>query len=432
MNVHESEILAGILESMGYISTNDDLIADVIVFNTCCIRDNAEQKVIGNIGAYKKIKKARPTLILCIVGCMTQQQASSDNIYKHYPFVDIILGNHNKYDIRQAIEHKLLAKKRIMEIPEEDFQLINDDAYLMNRTSGTNAWVNIMYGCNNFCSYCIVPYVRGRERSRSREEIIKEVKQCINDGYKEITLLGQNVNSYGLDIGNNYTFADLLEELASIDGKFRINYMTSHPKDFNNRIINIIKNYDNVSKYIHLPIQSGSNKILKLMNRKYTREKYIEIIDNIRRELPDVGITTDIMVGFPEETEEDFQDTLDIVRYVNYSNAFMFIYSPRIGTPAADMTQIDEDIKNNRIRRLIDLQRSLTTKQSHSLINSILEVLAEDNSPKIEGMLCGRSSTGRLVHFVPNNYKIGDFLKVKITANKASALIGEAVGDYNG
>lgn len=428
MNVHESEKISGIMEAMGYKNTEDDNLADVIIFNTCCIRDNAERRAIGNISGYKKLKKTRPELILIVLGCMTEQKETSEYLYQKFPFIDIILGNHNKFDLEDAIENRIKSKKRY-------FRLTTDDACIpsenkpISRTSGTNAWINIMYGCNNFCSYCIVPYVRGRERSRRREDIVKEVSRCLSEGYKEITLLGQNVNSYGIDLNSGYTFPDLLEELSELEGKFRINYMTSHPKDFNKRVVDIIKSHKNISHYIHLPIQSGSDKILNLMNRRYTREKYMDIIDYIRQEISDAGITTDIMVGFPNESEEDFLDTLDIIKRVRFSNAFMFIYSPRKGTPAAEMEQVDEGIKNERIKRLIDLQRQITREQSKELIGTIQEVLIEDISPKYEDMYCGRTDNGRLVHFESKGKNIGEFIPVKIVSNKSAALLGVYSGE---
>lgn len=428
MNVHESEKISGIMEKLGYITTNDDNLADAIIFNTCCVRDNAERKALGNISSYKKMKKARPSLLLIVLGCMTQQKESSENLYKRYPYVDIILGSHNKFNLKEAIESRINNKKRYYNVIYEDSLPINEDDTIV-RDSGVGAWVDIMYGCNNFCTYCIVPYVRGREKSRDRQDIISEVKRCLDAGYKEITLLGQNVNSYGIDTGSKYTFPDLLEEIASIDKKFRINYMTSHPKDFSKRVVDIIRDYDNVSNYIHLPIQAGSNKILDLMNRKYSREQYLDTIDYIKKEIPDVGITTDIMVGFPFETEEDFQDTLEVVKRVKYTNAFMFVYSPRKGTPASNMPQIDEAIKKERINRLISLQRKITQDHSKSLIGSIQEVLVEDKSPRFNDMLCGRTYNGKLTHFKSSSHIVGDFAKVKIISNKAASLLGEAIDD---
>jgi tRNA-2-methylthio-N6-dimethylallyladenosine synthase len=421
MNVHDSEKLAGLMLEAGYSETDDDNIADIFIFNTCCVRDNAERRALGNISALKKIKKERPELIIAVVGCMTQQKAVSDDIYKRYRYIDVILGNNNKFEIVKAINHRISEQKRFYEWT--DCAGSAEDTAI-KRSGGTSAWIDIMYGCNNFCSYCIVPYVRGRERSRGKDEIMKEFQSCLDEGAREITLLGQNVNSYGLDLHTDYTFPDLLSDLASLPGKFRINYMTSHPKDFNRKVVDIIKNNPNISHYIHLPIQSGSNRVLELMNRRYTREKYMEIIDYIKSEIPDAGITTDIMVGFPGETEEDFLDTLDIVERVGYSNAFMFVYSPRSGTPAAEMEQLPERIKNDRIRRLIDLQRSITARQAEELVGSVQEVLAEDISPRFEGMLCGRSYNGRLVHFTSKEGNIGDFMNVIITDNKSAALIG--------
>ncbi|MGI6701566.1 MAG: tRNA (N6-isopentenyl adenosine(37)-C2)-methylthiotransferase MiaB [Christensenellales bacterium] len=423
MNVHESEAISGILEDMGYTETQEDETADIIVFNTCCVRENAERRALGNIAALKKFKKIKPGLIIAVLGCMTEQKSVSDELYKKMPYVDIILGNHNKYELKKAIE-SINGGGRFYSLVSAPDECENA---LIRRKSGSNAWINITFGCNNFCSYCIVPYVRGRERSRKKELIIDEVKRCLDEGYKEITLLGQNVNSYGLNLYDNYRFGDLLADIASIDAKFRLSYMTSHPKDFNKEIVDIIKDYPNISRHIHLPVQAGSNRILELMNRRYTKEKYLDIIDYIKSRIPDAGITTDIMVGFPTETDEDFADTLNVVTSVKYLNAFMFVYSPRKGTPAADMAQVPEDIKNSRIRALVDIQRKITANDAKAQIGKVSEVLTEDNSPRFEGMLCGRSYNGRLVHFTPENHRIGDFVKVLIKQNRAAALLGDAV-----
>ena len=360
MNLHESEKISGILSGMGMSAVNEPENADVVVFNTCCIRDTAERRALGNIGKMKELKKKNKNLLIVVTGCMTQQNGFAENMKERYQYVDVILGTHNISDLENQIRIRLEKKKRVAAVIDTD-GYIDDETTPVTRTSFPNAWVNINYGCNNFCTYCIVPYVRGRERSRDMKSIISECEKLINDGYKEITLLGQNVNSYGNDVPDeNVNFANLLREVAKIDGKFRIRFMTSHPKDLTEDVVKAIRDNDKICNNIHLPIQAGSNSVLKNMNRRYTREHYLGLIDMIRRYLPDCGITTDIMVGFPYETEEDFLDTMDIVEKVRFSTAFTFIYSVRKGTKAAEMPQIPYEIKQNRIKRLIARQNEIT------------------------------------------------------------------------
>lgn len=419
MNVHESEKLAGILESLGYSATEEDEKADLILFNTCCIRDTAEARIFGNIGAIKSLKKANKNLIIVVVGCLTQQENAAEKLRNKFPFIDIILGTSNLEELKDAILK--IGKKRYTSIKDATME---PNKYLpIYRTSYPNAWVNIMYGCNNFCTYCIVPYVRGRERSRRCEDIVDDCKKLIEEGYKEITLLGQNVDSY-LD-ENGVDFAELLEKIASLEGKFRIRFMTSHPKDFNSKTIEVIRKYPNVCNNVHLPVQSGSTKVLKEMNRKYTREKYLQIIDELREKLPDVGITTDIMVGFPTETEEDYLDTLSLVEKVRFSNAFTFVYSPRNGTPAAKMEQLDPKIKKERVTKLVATQNKITKEISLEYIGKIKEVLIEDVNPKYEGTVCGRDENGRLVTVKGDPSLIGQFKMVKITKSRSASLFGE-------
>lgn len=323
MNLHESEKISGILSGMGMSAVNEPENADVVVFNTCCIRDTAERRALGNIGKMKELKKKNKNLLIVVTGCMTQQNGFAENMKERYQYVDVILGTHNISDLENQIRIRLEKKKRVAAVLDTD-GYIDDETTPVTRTSFPNAWVNINYGCNNFCTYCIVPYVRGRERSRDMKSIISECEKLINDGYKEITLLGQNVNSYGNDVPDeNVNFANLLREVAKIDGKFRIRFMTSHPKDLTEDVVKAIRDNDKICNNIHLPIQAGSNSVLKNMNRRYTREHYLGLIDMIRRYLPDCGITTDIMVGFPYETEEDFLDTMDIVEKVRFSTAFV-------------------------------------------------------------------------------------------------------------
>lgn len=425
MNLHESEKISGILSGMGMSAVNEPENADVVVFNTCCIRDTAERRALGNIGKMKELKKKNKNLLIVVTGCMTQQNGFAENMKERYQYVDVILGTHNISDLENQIRIRLEKKKRVAAILDTD-GYIDDETTPVTRTSFPNAWVNINYGCNNFCTYCIVPYVRGRERSRDMKSIISECEKLINDGYKEITLLGQNVNSYGNDVPDeNVNFANLLREVAKIDGKFRIRFMTSHPKDLTEDVVKAIRDNDKICNNIHLPIQAGSNSVLKNMNRRYTREHYLGLIDMIRRYLPDCGITTDIMVGFPYETEEDFLDTMDIVEKVRFSTAFTFIYSVRKGTKAAEMPQIPYEIKQNRIKRLIARQNEITEEISKDYVGNVYEILVEGMQEKKTGYVVGRTESGRLVSAKGDESMIGEFKNVKITAVKNAQLLGE-------
>ena len=425
MNLHESEKISGILSGMGMSAVNEPENADVVVFNTCCIRDTAERRALGNIGKMKELKKKNKNLLIVVTGCMTQQNGFAENMKERYQYVDVILGTHNISDLENQIRIRLEKKKRVAAVLDTD-GYIDDETTPVTRTSFPNAWVNINYGCNNFCTYCIVPYVRGRERSRDMKSIISECEKLINDGYKEITLLGQNVNSYGNDVPDeNVNFANLLREVAKIDGKFRIRFMTSHPKDLTEDVVKAIRDNDKICNNIHLPIQAGSNSVLKNMNRRYTREHYLGLIDMIRRYLPDCGITTDIMVGFPYETEEDFLDTMDIVEKVRFSTAFTFIYSVRKGTKAAEMPQIPYEIKQNRIKRLIARQNEITEEISKDYVGNVYEILVEGMQEKKNGYVVGRTESGRLVSAKGDESMIGEFKNVKITAVKNAQLLGE-------
>jgi tRNA-2-methylthio-N6-dimethylallyladenosine synthase len=425
MNLHESEKISGILSGMGMNAVNEPENADVVVFNTCCIRDTAERRALGNIGKMKELKKKNKNLLIVVTGCMTQQNGFAENMKERYQYVDVILGTHNISDLENQIRIRLEKKKRVAAVLDTD-GYIDDETTPVTRTSFPNAWVNINYGCNNFCTYCIVPYVRGRERSRDMKSIISECEKLINDGYKEITLLGQNVNSYGNDVPDeNVNFANLLREVAKIDGKFRIRFMTSHPKDLTEDVVKAIRDNDKICNNIHLPIQAGSNSVLKNMNRRYTREHYLGLIDMIRRYLPDCGITTDIMVGFPYETEEDFLDTMDIVEKVRFSTAFTFIYSVRKGTKAAEMPQIQYEIKQNRIKRLIARQNEITEEISKDYVGNVYEILVEGMQEKKNGYVVGRTESGRLVSAKGDESMIGEFKNVKITAVKNAQLLGE-------
>ncbi len=422
MNVHESEKLAGILSNLGYLPADKESEADVIVFNTCCIRENAEDRAEGNIGALKSLKKSKKDVIIAVGGCMTQQNGFAEKLKAKFPFIDIIFGTHNLEDFEGLLNKKLSQKKRVVEVLEKE-QAIKEGVYKY-RTSFPNAWVNVMYGCNNFCTYCIVPYVRGRERSRKSEDIVNECKELIKQGYKEITLLGQNVNAYGNDLEGE-SFAKLIEKISKIEGEFRLSFMTNHPKDFNEDLIKAIANSDKTSKVFHLPVQAGSNRILKLMNRHYTREEYLSKVDCLRKYIPDACITTDIMVGFPGETEEDFLDTLDLVEKIKYSGAFTFIYSKREGTPSARMEeQVPEQVSRDRITRLIKAQNDISQKLSDKYLNLTIEILCEDYDCK-KDMYMGRDNYGRMAYFNGTKELIGKFIKVKINKVNGVSLFGE-------
>ena len=424
MNLHESEKIAGILSSMGYVLAENVKQADVIVFNTCCIRENAEQKAEGNIGALKQLKKNNKNLIVAVGGCMTQQKGYAEKLHKEFPFVDIIFGTHNLEKFKVMMEEKAERKKTLIEV-EDDNEIIYEGTP-KTRSSYPNAWVNIMYGCNNFCTYCIVPYVRGREKSRSPKDILSECESLIKEGYKEITLLGQNVNSYGKNTEYG-DFPELLAKVAELDGNFRLRYMTNHPKDLSDKLIDVIKSHDKICKSIHLPIQSGSDKILKAMNRHYTKADYLEKVNKLRAAVPDIAITTDVMVGFPNETEEDFEETFSVMKEVGYAGAFTFIYSRRSGTPAAEMEgQIDEDTGKKRIMKLIAYQNAFNRKTSKNYEGKTVRILCEGYDDKKKKYL-GRDEYGRMAYFDGTEKVLGNFVDVKIVKAGGISLYGELV-----
>lgn len=412
MNVHESEKLSGILKTFGYVSTDSVEKADVVVFNTCCIRESAETHAYGNIGALKKIKKQKPSLIIAVGGCMAEQKGAKEKLLKTFPFVDIVFGANNPEEFSDLLAKKLKEEKH------------ENNPYV--RTSFPNAWINIVYGCNNFCSYCIVPYVKGRERSRTPSEIMSEVDECLAQGYKEITFLGQNVNSYTYN-GQPY-FPQLLKAVAERhkDKKFRIRFMSNHPKDVNEELIQVIKEYKNIiCPYVHLPLQSGSSDILRKMNRKYTQEQYIEKVDMIRRILPDCAISTDIIVGFPTESEEDFNQTLKVVEKVKFSSAFTFVYSPRSGTVASVMDgQISKEVKKDRITRLVDFQNKITREQTRDYKGKIIEILCEGYDER-RNLYLGRDVYNRMGYFSCDKNMVGEFVKIKIQRVNGISLFGE-------
>ena len=356
MNVHDSEKIAGILEDLGYTACENREDADIIVFNTCAIREGAEDRVFGNVGNLKKMKKKNKDLIIVVCGCMTQKTQTAQKLMNTFPFIDIVIGTFNVPRLGHYIE--AVKKGRQIEILNEGEI---DEELPFKRTSGDNAWINIMQGCNNFCTYCIVPYVRGREKSRTEENILNEIKELIKEKkYKKFTLLGQNVNSYGKDLKPAVSFAKLMTDICALDGDFTLSFMTSHPKDLTDDVIDVIAKEDKIEKYIHLPAQSGNNRVLKLMNRNYTREKYLSIIEKIREKIPDCRITSDFIVGFPTETEEEFEDTYSLVKQVRYDGIFAFMYSPREGTVASKMEeQISSEIKHERVNKLLELEKQI-------------------------------------------------------------------------
>ncbi len=424
MNVHESEKIAGILSGLGYTACENIEDSDIAVFNTCCIRENAENHAFGNIGMLKKLKANKRDMIIAVGGCLTQQIGKADTLHEKFPYVDIIFGTHNLNKLKELILKKQKQKKAVIEIEDSEGSICEGEKPL--RTSYPNAWINITYGCNNFCSYCIVPYVRGRERSRRSEDIISEAKELIAQGYKEITLLGQNVNSYanGTD---DISFPELLKRVAQTEGKFRLRFMTSHPKDFSEELAKVIAENPKICHAVHLPVQSGSDSVLKAMNRKYTSADYIKKIEILRKYVPDCAVTTDLIVGFPNESEEDFNDTLNLVKKVGFASAFTFVYSKREGTVAAKMDgQIPEEVSKARIMKLIELVNSQTREQTSHYIGKTVEILCEDYDAKREKYL-GRDEYGRMAYFSSADNKIGEFVSVKISAANGMSLAGELI-----
>lgn len=424
MNVHESEKIAGLLNSNGYTKVSNMQMADIIVFNTCCIRDTAEKKILSKIGELKALKRKNKNLIIAIVGCMTQQEGKATSILNTYNYIDIILGSNNHLDLVKHI-NELSKKKKIVQIESLNNNNIIED-FPISRESKYKAFVNITYGCNNFCTYCIVPYVRGPEISRNPQKIIEEITGLLSNGIKEITLLGQNVNSYKFE---DIDFNKLLIMIDNINvaKEFWIRFMTSHPKDLDENIITTIANSKHICNNIHLPLQSGSNKILNLMNRKYNREQYLNIIKIIRDKIPHCGITTDIMVGFPYETEEDFLDTLDMIEKAQFMNAFTFIYSQRKGTPASEMPQITTEIKKERIMKLIKKQNIISKNVSNEYVNNTYTAFVESYDHKNK-ILIARLKNGKQVNIKNDDISLlGYFVKIKIKNAGISALLGEVI-----
>ena len=425
MNEKQSEVVAGIMDEIGY-HRQDSEDADVVIYNTCTVRENANLKVYGRLGHLHSLKDKNPDMQIVLFGCMMQEPHVVEKIRKTYPFVNLVFGTHNIFKFAELFYEMQQSEQQIVDIWEGTDQIVEDLPTERNYTFKSG--VNIMFGCNNFCSYCIVPYVRGRERSREPEAIIKEVKRLAADGVSEVMLLGQNVNSYGKTLENPVTFAQLLEMLEGVEGLKRIRFMTSHPKDLSDELIEVMKDSKKICRHLHLPLQSGSSRILKIMNRHYDKERYLTLVKKIKTAMPDISLTTDIIVGFPGETEEDFLETMDVVKKVRFDSAFTFLYSKRTGTPAAVMeNQISEDVMKDRFDRLLKLVQSIATTQCSRDTGKTLEVLVEEVNEKDPSMVSGRLSNNTVVHFKGDSSLIGTICKVKMIESKGFYYLGELV-----
>ena len=426
MNAKDTEKLLGILKEIGYEPVEEQEEADFILYNTCTIRENANNKVYGHLGYLQSLKQKNPELIIALCGCMMQEKHVVDTVREKYRFVDIIFGTYNIYQLAEMIYRRLMGEMPVLEVWEKMNCIVEQIPSL--RKSDFKAGVNITYGCNNFCTYCIVPYVRGREISREPEEILSEIRKLADDGVKEIMLLGQNVNSYGRGLEKHCTFAELLEECCKVDGIERIRFMTPHPKDFSDEVISVIARNEKICRHIHLPLQSGSTEILRRMNRRYTKEQYLALAERIREGIPDVALTTDIIVGFPGETEEDFEDTLDVVRRVRYHAAFTFVYSKRTGTPAASYEdQVSPEVVKERFPRLLEEIRRIAAEECEKEVGQVTEVLVEDIDSHEEGFVTGRMGNNLMVHFPGEASLIGQFKKVRLLESKGFYYLGEEV-----
>lgn len=423
-NEADSEVMAGILEEIGYTKSKDPMNADFVILNTCAIRENAEQRIWGVLGQLKGRKRENPNMLVGIAGCMPQEENATNKILESYNFIDLVIGTHNKNHLPKLLYEAYISKARVVEVISSEGEILEDAPKI--RESHHKAWVNIMYGCDEFCTYCIVPYTRGRERSRAKEDIIKEVEELVSLGYVEITLLGQNVNAYGKDLEGNYTFGDLLYDLDKTGIK-RIRYTTSHPRDLDEKTMEAMRDCKSVMPQLHLPVQSGDDEILKRMNRKYTYDEYMTKVSRLRELVPDISLTTDIIVGFPNETKEQFENTLKLVQNAKFEGAFTFIYSKREGTPAASMP--DEITDEEKHRRLEELNTYINTGylEGHKrFLNQVVEVLVDGPSKNGEGMMCGYTPHLKLTHFKCNDLSlIGKLVHVKVTEAKTWFMIGE-------
>ncbi|MDF2556616.1 MAG: tRNA ((37)-C2)-methylthiotransferase MiaB [Bacillales bacterium] len=426
MNTHDSEVMTGIFMALGYVETDDMTDADVALLNTCAIRENAENKVFGEIGHLKALKRTRPDMLIGICGCMSQEESVVNKIMQKHPQVDMIFGTHNIHRLANILNDAYMSKEMVVEVWSKEGDVIENLPKVRN--GKIKAWVNIMYGCDKFCTYCIVPYTRGKERSRRPEDIIQEVRLLAAEGYKEVTLLGQNVNAYGKDFEDiNFGLGDLMDEIRTIDIS-RIRFTTSHPRDFDDQLVEVLAKGGNLMDHIHLPVQSGSSEILKKMSRKYNREQYLELVEKIKKAIPNVALTTDIIVGFPNESDEQFEETLSLYREVSYDLAYTFIYSPREGTPAAAMEDnIPMTVKKVRLQRLNNLVNEIALEKNKAFEGQVVEVLVEGTSQKNHAVLAGYTSKQKLVNFNGPTESIGKIVKVKITKAKTWSLDGEIV-----
>lgn len=421
MNEHDSETIAGMLSEMGFSQAPERDAADVVVINTCSVRENADKRFFGTLGQLKHIKKDNPDFTVCVCGCMMQQQHIIDSIKSKYPWVDVIFGTHNIHEFPRLLETVLSEKEKIIDVWENGGDII--EGLPAKRLYRHKAFVNIMYGCNNFCTYCIVPYTRGRERSRKSCDILEEVRRLTEDGVREVTLLGQNVNSYMGEDGTD--FSDLIYRLNEVEGLERIRFMTSHPKDLSDKLIQAYRDCEKLCDYIHLPVQSGSSRILKKMNRKYTKDDYLRLVEKLKAAVPHIAISTDIITGFPGETEEDFEETLDLVRRVEYDSAFTFLYSIRKGTPAAEYEdQIPEEIKHERFNRLVELVNEISARKNAAYVGKTVKVLVDGPSKNNSAALGGRTEGFKLINFEGSQDLIGKLVNVEVTAGKTFSLEG--------
>lgn len=426
MNARDSEKLVGVLEKIGYVEEAEEEKADFVIYNTCTVRENANMRVYGRLGQLKRVKKTKPHMMIALCGCMMQEPQVVEKLKKSYRFVDIIFGTHNIYKFAELIVTRLESERMMIDIWKDTDKIVED--LPSERKFSFKSGVNIMFGCNNFCSYCIVPYVRGRERSRNPKDIVREIEGLVSDGVVEVMLLGQNVNSYGKTLEEPMTFASLLQEIEKIEGLERIRFMTSHPKDLSDELIQVMKNSKKICKHLHLPVQSGSTRILEKMNRRYTKEAYLELVDKIKTAVPDISLTTDIIVGFPGETEEDFLETMDVVKKVRYDSAFTFIYSKRSGTPAAVMEeQIPEEIVKERFDRLLKEVQDISSEVCAVHTGTTQEVLVESVNDHDSSLVTGRLSNNILVHFPGEADLIGKIVDVFLEECKGFYYIGRRI-----
>lgn len=426
MNARDSEKLVGILERIGYVEVPDEN-ADFVIYNTCTVRENANLRVYGRLGYLHSLKKKNPHMMIGLCGCMMQEPQVVEKLKKSYSFVNLIFGTHNIYKFAELVVSSLLSDRMIIDIWKDTDKIVED--LPVERKYPFKSGVNIMFGCNNFCSYCIVPYVRGRERSRNPKDIVREIERLVKDGVVEVMLLGQNVNSYGKNLDEPMTFAQLLTEIEKIEGLKRIRFMTSHPKDLSDELIEVMKNSKKICKHLHLPLQSGSSDILQKMNRRYDKEKYLNLVEKIRTAIPDISLTTDIIVGFPGETEEDFLETVDVVKKVRYDSAFTFIYSKRTGTPAAVMeNQVPEDVVKDRFNRLLETVQSIGREMSARDTGKVMEVLVEEQNSQDKHLMTGRLSNNLLVHFEGDTSLIGQLCQVRLDECRGFYYMGTKVG----